>query len=226
MRRTELVVPADLVAGLEIPPLAVTTGETDVTWVEVPTSAWRFRRRPAQRLPLDPASARRARRYLRLTPWSSLFSLVTMLAGAVFFFSRPANAVALAVWIAVSVANLALTLPSVSGRLPAQTPRRNSHGDLRIAGVPVAVAQLWQALNPGVTSTGQPAARAHSRRFYAAWSASLLLAAVALFVVLANDGREDFILFWIAVPVLFVAGCAAAGKLLPPGYIQLERSDD
>jgi len=189
-------------------------------------SVWRFRRLPAQRLPLDPRSARQARRYLRLTPWSSLATLVTVLSYLAFFIIRPTDPVALVAFVAISAGNLALTLPSVGGRLPAQTPSRNSHGDLRITELPIAVAQLWQALNPGVTSTDQPAARPHSRRFYVAWSASLLLAAIALFVVLANDDREDFILLWLAAPALFVAGCAVALKLLPPDYLRFERSDD
>jgi hypothetical protein len=222
MRRTDLVVPAHLVAGLRIPPLAVTTGEAAVVWVDVPISIWRFRRRPAQRLPLDAGSARRARRYLRFTVWSLPVSLMTLLANTTFFFWRPGAPVAL---FAVYAGGLVLALPSLGGRLPSQSPRRGPHGGLRIPDVPVEVAQQWRDLNPGVTVTDQPAPAAHSRRFYAGWSAGLLVTAVVLFVVLAHDGREDFVLFWVAAAALFVAGCAAAFKLLPPGYIRLERGD-
>jgi len=87
----------------------------------------------------------------------------------------------------------------------------------KTAGEPINLPQ------PSATTLTIP--RPHSPRFYAAWSAGLLLAALALGVVLANDGREDFILLWAAVPALLLAGCAAALKLLRPGYIRFDRSD-
>jgi len=128
-------------------------------------------------------------------------------------------------YFTVSGCVFALSLPSLGGQLPPQTPRRDRRGDLRFSDVPIGDAQQWLNLNPGVTLTDQPAPRPRSQRFYAAWSASLLLAAVALSLVLVNDGREDFILFWAAVPALFLAGLIAAFKLLPPGYVQFERNN-
>ena len=228
MRRTDLAVPAHLVAGLRIPSLSVTNGEADVEWVEVPSSRWWFRRRPAQRLPLDPRSARRARRYLRRAPWSVPIRLVLFLVviGAGWGQLQGAGYLTTTTPLAVVVIfNLVWNLADVGGELPPQTPRRDRHGNLRIRNVPLVVAQQWQDLNSGLTTSEEPASRPHSRRFYAAWSAALLLAAVALGAVLANDGRDDFILLVAAVPALFLAGCAAALKLLPPGYIRFERDD-
>jgi len=225
MRRLDVVVPAHLVAGLHIPPFAVTTGETGVAWVEIPTSSWRFRRREVQRLPLDPRSARRARRYLWLTPWSLLVSFGMLLAYGAVVVGWSGGSAGTVGYFAISCGVLALSLPPVGGQLPPQTPRRDRRGDLRIPDVPIGVAEQWLHLTPGVTITDQPAPRPRSQRFYAAWSASLLLMAVALSVVLSNDGREDFVLFWAAVPALFLAGLVAAFKLLPPGYVQFERGD-
>ena len=225
MRRTDLAVPAHLVDGLRIPALSVTDGEADVEWVEVPMSGWRFRRRPAQRLPLDPRSARRARRYVRLAPWSLPISLVMPLA-VISAAAGPLRGDAGAlVTCVVVILHFGWNLAAVSGELPPQTPRRDRQGALRIPGVPLEVARQWEDQNPGVTTSDQPAPRPRSTRFYAAWSAGLLLTAVALGVVLANDGQEDFILLWAAVPTLFLGGCALALKLLPPGYIRFERGD-
>jgi peptidoglycan/LPS O-acetylase OafA/YrhL len=225
MRRFDIVVPAHLVDTLHIPPIAVTTGETDVAWVEIPTSTRRFRRRPVQRLPLDPRSARRVKRYLRLTPWSLLISLLMIPAFGAVVAGWSRGTAATVAYLTVSACVLALSQPRIGGQLPPQTPRRDRHGDLRIPDVPIGVAEQWLNLNPGVTITDQPAPRPRSQRFYAACSVSLVLTAVALSVVLANDGREDFILFQAAVPALFLAGLVAAFKLLPPGYIQFERNN-
>jgi len=225
MRRTALTVPAHLVASLHVPALSVANGEPDVEWVEIPTSMWRFRRRPAQRLPLDLRSARRARRYIRLAPRSVLPGLVTLLALIGILARQLPAAAFLTAALVDALLNLMWTLTGVVGELPAQTPSRDRHGNLRIPEVPLAVARQWQELNSGVTTSEEPAPRPRSRRFYATSSAGLLLAAVTLGVLLANDGRDDFFLLVAAVPVLFVAGCAMALKLLPPGYIRFDHAD-
>jgi hypothetical protein len=132
MRRTDLAVPAHLVAGLRIPSLSVTYGEADVEWVEVPTSGWRFRRRPVRRLPLDPRSARRARRYIRLAPWFLSVSVVTFLAVISVVAGHLRGAVYESTTIAVVIFNFVWSLAAVGGGLPAQTPRGDRHGNLRI----------------------------------------------------------------------------------------------
>ena len=222
MRRTDIVVPADRVADLRIPPLAVTTGAPGPEWADVPMSVWRFKRRPALRLPLDPESAKRARRYVRLAVWAPLVVIVSQLAWAGVLLSDAARPVELAALLVASVVLVGSQLVP-TGRLPRQTPYRTSSGDVRIPGVPVEVAQRWIEQNPGVTATDDPAPRPHSRRFYAAWSAGLLAGAVGLAVVLATNGREDFIALWLLVPVLIVAGASMAGRMLPPGYVAFER---
>lgn len=222
MRRTDVVVPADRTAGLRIPPLAVTTGAPGPEWADVPMSVWRFRRRPALRLPLDPESARQARRYVRLAGWVPLTVVVPQLVWAAALFSdaaRPAGPVALVVALVVLIGSQLVP----TGRLPRQTPYRTRSGDLRIPGVPVEVAERWIEQNPGVTATDDPPPRRHSRRFYAAWSAGLLASAAGLAVVLVANGREDFILLWLLVPVLAIAAASMAFRMLPPGYIAFDQ---
>ena len=224
MMRTDLVVPAHLISCLQMPARSVTTGGTDVEWVEIPTSRWRIKRRPAQRLPLDPRSARRARRYIRFEPWSSVARLVVFPAWAsvnLLNLSALSRTIALVVMLALMVWNI----PSLSGALPRQSPCRTAAGDLRIPEVPIEVAKQWVGLNPGVIPTIEPVPRPRSRRWYATWSTVLLSAAIVLFTVLANDGREDSGLVWLGVLALFFTGGAMALKTLPPGYIRFEHSD-
>jgi hypothetical protein len=222
--RTDLVVPAPLVSSVRAPALSVTTGGTDVEWVEIPASRWWFKRRPVQRLPLDPRSARRARRYLRWEPWSSVARLVVLLASLAvnaFHPSALGGPITLVVWLVL----IAWSLPYVSGALPRQSPYRTAAGDLRIPEVPIEVAKQWVELNPGVVPTIEPVPRRRPRRWYATWSTVLLLAAVASFTLLANDRREDSGLVWLAAVALLLVGAATALKTLPPGYIRFGNGD-
>ncbi|MEU7905374.1 hypothetical protein [Actinoplanes sp. NPDC049118] len=215
VRRIDLVVPSGLVTNLQIPSLAITDGAADPDWVEVPLGRWRFKRQPSLRLPLDPRSAKNTRRYVRLAPWSPLPALVALVAWSVSVFgdlSWPASLVAIVVAVGAPFTWSLLK----TGGLPRQVPYRTRFGDLRIPEVPVEVAREWVAQNQGVTATNEAAPRPHSRRFYAAWTVGLLLAAVGLVVVLANNGREDFILLWMLAPVLFFTGVSMALKTQPP----------
>jgi hypothetical protein len=220
VRRTNVVVPADLVAGLSVPPLAVTTGEAATEWVDLPVGRWRWQRRPAQRLPLDPRSARRARRYLRIPPWYPIVPLLGWLAVLVVGLHSSNDApliplVLLALW----------SLPALGAALPRQTPVRTALGDLRLSGLPIGVAQQWAALNTGVTLTDEPEPRRYSRSFYTALAISLLAIGGALGALLANDGRGDSALLWITVVALVAAGIWTALKTLPRGYISFEPTD-
>jgi hypothetical protein len=217
--RTDLVVPAHLISNVQAPALSVTTGGTDVEWVEIPTGRWRFKRWPRQRLPLDPRSARRARRYLRWEPWSSVARLIVLLASVTVNAVNPSTLsgpITLVVWLVL----IGWSTPYVSGALPRQSPYRTAAGDLRIPEVPIEVAKQWVTLNPGLVPTIEPVPRLRSRRWYATWSTVLLLAAIASFTLLANDRREDSVLVWLGALVLLLIGGATALKTLPPGYIR------
>ncbi|GAB2600750.1 hypothetical protein Aab01nite_64750 [Paractinoplanes abujensis] len=214
MERTDLVVPAGRVPGLVIPPLAVTTGAAEPDWVDAPVGRWGFRRRPALRLPMDPAAARDVRRWLRYAPWTPLPILAVLADWAVSGFADlpggPYHP------LLVSVAAVAV-LSLMRGRgLPDQTPDRSHTGDLRIPRVPVTVAAEWVAANPGVHTSAAPAPRPRSRRFYASWAVGLLAAAFTLGAVLAADGRENPAQLWQLSVALFVIGLVMAYKTQPP----------
>jgi hypothetical protein len=72
------------------------------------------------------------------------------------------------------------------------------------------------AAESGVIATDEPAPRPHSRRFYVAWSLSLLSSAIGLTAVLMNDGRDDDVLLWLLIPVLFIVGVYLASWAQPP----------
>jgi hypothetical protein len=207
-----------------MPALSVTTGGTAVQWVEIPTSRRRFTRRPAQRLPLDPRSARLARRYLRVEPWAMLTRLVVLLAGTVVEVvgpSAPALLIAVIIWLALVV----WSIPQVGGALPRQSPYRTAAGDLRVPEVPIEIAKQWAEWNPGVVPTIEPDPRPRSRRWYAIWSIVLLSCAIGLVTVVANNGRDDSVLLWVAVLLLFFIGITTALKTLPRGYIRFEHGE-
>ncbi|BCJ47243.1 hypothetical protein GCM10010168_71680 [Actinoplanes ianthinogenes] len=199
---------------MQIPALAITDGTAAPEWVEVPLSRWRFKRRPSQRLPLDPHTAKSVRRYLRLAPWSLLVGLVSLAAwwGLVF---ADLPSVSRAAAVAVACGGSLWPLAERRG-LPEHMPSRTRSGDLHIPQVPVEVADQWVVQNPGVIATEEPAPRPHSRRFYASWATGLLAASIALAAVLANDGREDSILLWILLPALFFTSLTMVCKMQPP----------
>jgi hypothetical protein len=213
--RTDLVIPADMVATLDIPSVAVDNAAPDPEWADVPLGQGMYRRNPSQRLPLDPGTAKAVRRYRRLVPWALPANLI---APVVFWIVIRRDDLPLAVQLAGVGMYLAMTLgwQRVAAGLPWQRPRRLRSGDLRIPGVPVEVAEQWIARNPGVTATDEPMPHPHSRRYYAGWSIGLVTAAIVLVVVLANDGREDYILFWALAPVLFLGGLVTALRTRPP----------
>ncbi|WP_169516338.1 hypothetical protein [Paractinoplanes globisporus] len=207
-----------------MPSLSGTTGGTDVRWVEIPVGRRRFPRRPVQRLPLDPRSARLARRYLRVEPWASparLAALLTLTTVDIVDRSAPTLPIWIVVWLGVIVSST----PRLNGVLPRQSPYRTAAGDLRVPDVPIEVAKQWVEQNPGVIPTVEPDPRPRSRRWYATSSAVLLISAIVLFTVLANNGREDSLLVRAAVLSLFFVGIATASRMLPRGYIRVGHDD-
>ncbi len=219
MTRTDLVIPAEVVPGLRPPPFAITNGAPNPVWVDVPLGL-RFQRQPSLAVPLDLRTARSARRYVRLAPWSLVISLLSLAALSWYFSMALDRAVHLSTrtFLVGHVAPVAVGLmwPLVQGRLPAQAPRRDRSGGLRIPDVPLAVAHEWVRQNPGVVATDEPAPRPHSRRFYAASAVGLMLSSIGLGAILENDGREDFLLLWTLIPIFFIAGIVAAYKTQPP----------
>ncbi|WP_127501970.1 hypothetical protein [Actinoplanes solisilvae] len=214
MERTDLIVPAEVVPRLVIPPLAITTGAEDPEWVEVPLGRWRFQRTPSLRLPMDSASAKAVRRWMRYAPWSPVPIVVALgawVVGSLVDLSGAAFQVLLVVVAATAVSSL------LRGQgLPDQTPDRSRSGDLRVPRVPLTVAMDWVAGNPGVSISDDPAPRPYSRRFSTTWAVALLVAAIGLGWTLTADHRENPVLLWQLDIALFVGGLVMAYKIQPP----------
>lgn len=204
-----------MVSDLDIPPLAVTNAAPDPEWADVPISQLAYRRDPSQRLPLDPRTAKAIRRHRRLAPWALPVNLTALV---VFWIAIFMDDLPLAVQLAGIGMHMTTTLGwhRVVAGLPPQQPRRLRSGDLRIPEVPVEVAEQWITRNPGVTATDEPMPRPHSRRYYAGWSIGLVTTAIVLVVIMANNGREDFILLWMLAPVILVSGLVMALRTQPP----------
>lgn len=203
-----------MIPALDIPPLALTNAMTEPEWDDLPLRRGIYRRHPSLRLPLDPRTAAATRRYRRLAPWSLPLNLVALI---LYWVTLRSDHLPFAVQLAALGFYPATVFwwHRLSAGLPRQHPQRLRSGDLRIRDVPVEVAEQWVVRNPGVTTTDEPMPLPHSRRYYARWSIGLVTAAIALFVTLANDGREDNVLLWMLSPILFVAGVVTALKTLP-----------
>jgi hypothetical protein len=143
--RTTLVIPADMVGSLDVPPLALDTGGGDPEWVE-----WPLRGGRVLRLPVSPKLARklgwriRARRYVTA---GLLIAAAGYLAVALFL----STSVAGRLWAQFALLCATITLTQVSAGLTLkQAPRRLRGGRLQLREVPVTVAQRWADVNPGV----------------------------------------------------------------------------
>ena len=214
MERTDLIVPSALVPQLMIPPLAVTTGAAHPEWVGVPLGRWGFQRNPSLRLPMDPASAKDVRRWMRYAPWTPLPIVAALAAWAVAGIVDLPGAPYQPLLTILAAGGV---LSWMRGRgLPDQTPVRFHPGDLRIPRVPVTVAMEWVAGNPGVKTSNAPAPRPRSRQFYTIWAVSLLATALVLAVTLTADDRENPAQLWQLVVGLFIAALIMAYKTQPP----------
>ncbi|WIM98894.1 hypothetical protein ACTOB_002515 [Actinoplanes oblitus] len=219
--RTTLVIPAERVGDLDIPPVALDTGAADPEWVDWPLDRW-GRRTPALRLPMSPRAARRARWRIRIQPYVAAVQWLGLAGLMVLLFWAPRGWDALR-FASVGVSMLAVWLQPGPGVLP-QMPCPQRGGGLRLNHVPADVVERWRAANPGLTDTREPAPRWYSRRFYALTGSGLILASILLGVLLTHDGRATPVWLATMVLLLFPAGIAVAMKVLPPGYIRFDRS--
>ncbi|GAA2702557.1 hypothetical protein [Actinoplanes palleronii] len=214
--RTTLVIPADRVATLEIPPLALDTGAPGPEWLDIPVSIWVFRRKPSIRLPFSPQVAAKARWRIRFAPYLTVGGLASMLGYVALAFGGRTP------WgFPLMAAAFGTSMLSYQ-RVIRQMPARTRDGGLRLPEVPVEVARSWQDVNPGLTETTEPAPHWYSRRVYGFAALGLILAGILLVVIIANDGIADFYLVFVAAALL-AAGLMAALKTLPPGYIRFDR---
>ncbi|WP_328469761.1 hypothetical protein OHA21_02690 [Actinoplanes sp. NBC_00393] len=222
-QRVDVVVPVESVPNLIVPPLAVTTGGPEVDWVDMPGGALAFQRHPVVRLPYDPASAAKARRYLRLRP-VDLIVLPLLVLTAVPVFVDPEFFPGETFWIWARLAVLILLLISTSTRQrwrPKQDPVTEAGRVVRIPDLPEAVAHEWLRLNPGsvqIVAKGVPIRRFRPE-VYVLWAIGCLAGAAGLFAALVLDLVPGSFWLWVTVPALFFAAVVCKLKSQPPGLL-------
>jgi hypothetical protein len=150
--RATLVIPAERVGSLDIPPLALDTGGADPEWVD-----WPLRGGRVLRLPLSPKLARRVAWRIPLRWYLSAGSLITLLGYLAVPVFLPATGTTW-LWAQFALLCTAITLTRMSaGVILKQVPLRSWGGRLRLREVPVEVARSWAAANPGVVVKERPA---------------------------------------------------------------------
>lgn len=143
-----LLIPAEAVATLHIPPRAITTGEPDPVWCSVRVG-WRRQR---IRLPYDRASAANLRLWRRLGPIAAVFFLGAAAFVTVRLFRGQDLPRGFTLSYLVLVALIVLGHPKRKPPAPVQSaPDRAVY----LRGVRDDVAAEWIAANPGVRSAAR-----------------------------------------------------------------------
>ncbi|GIE98865.1 hypothetical protein Ari01nite_63300 [Paractinoplanes rishiriensis] len=204
-RVPNLLIPAEVLPRLDMPPVALSTGAADPVWLDLPAGRFPYDHRAA-------AAVRRARRTrpVLLAVAAVVFVLYTIqLAGAaeipagVHLFGSAGLCVA-------GLARLSWQVPS----LPVGVG-----GDVYLAAVPEPVAAQWVARNPGVLLVDRrPVVRRFRPRFYTAGAVLFLIAAVQVVIVLAVGGVSGSA--WLAAPALVAAGVTLGYRSVPFGHVR------
>jgi len=208
MATVNLLVPAGLVARLDVPARSLTTGGADPVWLDAPVNPNRLRRKPTIRLPYDvtTATALRRGRLFRLPMTGFVTVLVGLsLAELIGDYAMPKGVHLL------SSAGLATATFAHARWLNPVLPIALPGGDLYLRAVPGDLADEWILRNPGVRVVARrPVARRFRPLVYSAGAAAALEAAAQAVIVLANDGVRNPPVLWLAAPALVVAAAALA----------------
>lgn len=224
-----LFIPRSELAGLSVPPLAITDGSADPVWVDTPCEGrYLYSRRPTIRLPFDAATAdvvRRRIRHLRRqrTVWFPISATLALAALATWLLPgdddvlRPLRLVLYPLALVV----MALTRPPGKKLAVAQWPELVGRFGVLLPAVSEPVAREWTARNPAILMGGhRPRLRRYPPRVYG-WSSGAC-AAAGLGVWFA--WRAD-VFPQVTLPVLLLlvgATIVLAWKALPVGLIRFD----
>ncbi|WP_433831951.1 hypothetical protein ACQP2E_14870 [Actinoplanes sp. CA-015351] len=226
--RVHVVVAAGAVDHVRVPPLSIVDGSPDVEWVEVPVSRlqpWGKR----MRVPLDPASAKRNRRWARTFPLTLVLLVIALAFWTTNFLvaGYPVLGLGAETWWALRSGTQLGFLVWVVIRnrwLIGQRPARVAGHLIRFSGIPKAVAQQWAELNPESVRVLDRwvVLRRYRPRAYVISALACAVAGTGLWTLLANDGRENDLFLWLASLVLLIGALVLAFKSLPRRYIRFE----
>jgi hypothetical protein len=220
-----VLVPLSAVAGLAVPPVAITDGSADPVWVDVPSrGGWLYGRAPTLRLPFDPAAAAVVQHWLRHQRRRRAVVapvLLTLLLAALATFRLDAHSWVFPVLLAVNAA-IALRAAHVEKRTTlAQHPELVGRLGCYLPALPDAVARAWLVRNPEVqVVTGRPRHRRFASPVYRWAAGACAVAAAGIWWYALRDGESGLVPL-AAFVVLLGAAVVAAGKALPVGFVRL-----
>lgn len=211
--RVNLLVPAEVVARLDVPPRALGTGAPDPVWLDVPLPG-----RGTMRLPTDAATAtalRRRRRAARLVWLLAGVALVLLVVKAAGLYPVPSG-----VHLFSSAGLCVAGLARVYWQVPSMPVAVG--GDVYLAAVPSDVADQWVARNPGVRVVSRrPVVRLFGPRVYQMAAALALIAAVQVVILLGIAGVPGWL--WLVAAALAAGGILSAYKSIPFDHVTRAR---
>jgi hypothetical protein len=221
-------IPMTELPGLSVPPLAITDGSVDPTWIELPCQGgYVYQRKRTLRLPFDAATADVARRRLHFdrrqrTVWTPI-SVALLLAGLATVFVPGDGGLFYVLPIVFFAASAGVSIwTSHLGKkvAVAQHPQLVGRLGVYLPAVSAAVSQEWVAHNAAVQVVPErPRWRRYPSQVYRWASGLCAVAGVGVWWVALRDGT--FELTTLLVFVLLVgAAVVLAFKALPVGFIR------
>jgi len=220
-----VLIPMTGLPELSVPPLAITDGSADPTWVDVPcTGTFGYGRKRTLRLPFDAATADVVHRRLRLdqrvrTVWTPI-SVTLLIAALVTFFIPGDDDLLDVLRILFFVAGSGLSFWTAHlGKKVAVAQRPELVGRLAVflPAVSALVAREWMTRNPTVLALPQrPRWRRYPSRVYQSAAA---IAGIGIWWVALRDGTASLTAL-LAFLLLIGAAFILAFKALPVGFIR------
>jgi hypothetical protein len=223
-----VLVPMTGLPELSVPPLAITDGSADPTWVDVPcTGTFVYGRKRTLRLPFDAGTADVVHRRLRLdqrarTVWIPIS--MTMLLAALATLLVPGDDGLLGVLrILFFVASSGLSFWTVHlGKkvAVAQHPELVGRLAVYLPAVSAPVAREWMTRNPTLLAVPQrPRWRRYPSRVYQSAAGACAIAGIGIWWAALRDGTASLTALLVFL-LLISAAFMLAFKALPVGFIR------
>lgn len=229
-RTVNVFVPLTAVAGLSVPPLAITDGSSDPIWVELPCkSRYVYGRKRTLRLPFDAATADVARRWLRIDRLSRTvltpISVTMQLSALATLFLPGDDALLNVLRIVFYTAGVgeSILIAYLSKKVSvAQHPELVGRLGVYLSAVSAAVSREWMERNTAVQVVPvRPRWRRYPSWVYPWASGLCAVPGVGVWWVAIRDGTFELTSL-LAFVVLLAAAVVLAFKALPVGFIRLD----
>lgn len=222
-----VLVPLTGLSALSIPPLAITDGSADPTWVDVRcTGPFVYGRTRTLRLPFDAATAEVVHRRLRLhrrvrAVWFPISMTLMGAAPAMFYVPGQYRLGGVLYFVLCVAGTSVLSWSTHLGRkfAVAQDPELVGRLGVYLPAVSAPVAQAWIAENPAVLAVPRrPPWRRHPSLTYRWAAGACAIAGITLWWAALRDGTSSLSAL-LAFLVLLGAAVVLAFKALPIGSV-------